>query len=140
MSTQRVTDLLGLSLLWYLPHLAEEALTGMHDDPILAAALSPFAALSPRHAVYLMFQAMLAVTLGTTFLFARGGGARLAVMATLGAALVAEGHHALRALAALRYNSGLVTSLPMPLLGVYVLRSVARGWPPPALLRSEQGP
>lgn len=34
--------LLGLALVLYLPHLAEEALLGMHDDPIIRAAWTHF--------------------------------------------------------------------------------------------------
>ncbi len=123
-----MTRLLAVGALLYAPHLAEEALTRMHDDPIIVAALAPLLTLEPRHAVYLMFQAMLLVTLGTTLLFARGGRARLLVLGALGLGLVAESHHVIRALVTLRYDSGLVTSLPMPLFGAIVLHTVGRAW------------
>jgi hypothetical protein len=116
--------LLGLALALYLPHLLDEALTGMHDDPLIVAAYAPLTHLGPRHAAYLVFQVTLALGLGATFLFACGGRARLAVMGVLGLALLAEAHHAVRALGTLSYDSGLVTSLPLPFLGALVVHHV----------------
>jgi hypothetical protein len=124
-----MTRLLAIATLLYLPHLAEEAMTGMHDDPIIALALAPLLTLAPRHAVYLMFQGMLLVTLTTTLMFARGGLTRLFVVGAVGLALLGESHHLCRALFTLRYNPGLVTSLPMPLFGAHLLRVVRRAWP-----------
>lgn len=124
-----MTRLLGVVAAVYMPHLTEEALTKMYDDPIIVALLAPFAELAPRHAAYLMFQAMLAVTLGAAFAFGLGGKPRIAVVAAFGVALLAEAHHLVRACVALHYNSGLLTSLPMPILGLYVLRRVTLAWP-----------
>jgi hypothetical protein len=118
-------ELLGLATAAYVPHLVEEALTGMHDDPLVVAALAGLAQLSTRHASYLVFQGMFVVVLASTLAFALGGRARLGVMSLLGVALVAEGHHVVRAGLTLRYDSGLLTSLPMPLLGAHVLKRVA---------------
>ena len=67
---------------------------------------------------------MLALALGMTFLVSLGGRARVSVMAALAFALVCESHHAVRALATLQYDSGLVTSLPMPIVGVLLMRKV----------------
>ena len=120
--------LLGWALVLYLPHMTEEALTQMHDDPLIVAALTPLLALSPRHAVYLMFQVMFLLALGGALLLAAGGRARLAVMSMIGLALLAEGHHALRACLTLHYDSGLVTSLPMPVFGAHLLRIIAGQW------------
>ena len=120
---------LALCLALYAPHLAEEALTGMHDDPIVVSVMAPLASLPPRHAAYLVFQVMLGLALAMTLLFSLGGPARLALMGALGAALLAEAHHAVRAVAAGAYNPGLVTSLPMPLVGAVVVARVARAWP-----------
>ena len=124
----KLTSLLALALACYVPHITEEALTGMHDDPGIVLALAPLASLSPRHAAYLTFQVMMLLLLATTLAFARGGKARLFVVGVLGASLVGEGHHLVHALFTLSYNSGLVTSLPMPLAGAFILRSVAREW------------
>ncbi len=130
-----LTTLFALALAVYLPHIAEEALTGMHDDPGIVLALSPLAGLSPRHAVYLTFQVMMLVTLVTALLVSRGGKPRLLVLAVLGVSLLGEAHHLVHALFTLQYNSGLVTSLPMPVVGVILLRRVLREWatPSPAL-------
>lgn len=124
--------LLALTLVLFVPHLVEEALTQMHDDPMMAAALAPFAELTSRHAAYLVFQLMLVLTLGVTLLFSLDGKARLLVMAALGVALVAEGHHLVRALFSLHYQSGLLTAFPMPLFGGYLLRRVVLAWRGPA--------
>jgi hypothetical protein len=127
-SRLQLIPLLGLATIVYLPHLAEEALTKMHDDPLIVSALAPLSQLSPRHAAYLVFQTMLALTLMTTFAFGKGGKWRLVVMAVIAVSLLAEGHHLVRAAMTLRYNSGLVTSLPMPALGAYLLYRVTRAW------------
>jgi hypothetical protein len=120
---------LALCFALYVPHLAEEALTRMHDDPIVVTAFEPLSGLSSRHAAYLVFQVMLVLAIGMTLVFSLGGRARLAVMVGLGLAFVAESHHALRAARGLAYNPGLFTSLPMPIVGAYVLGRVARAWP-----------
>jgi hypothetical protein len=123
-----MTRLLRIAFALYVPHLVEEGLTGMHDDALIVRAFEPLASLSPRHASYLVFQIMLAITLLTTFLFAAGGRQRLVVVSVIGFSLVAEAHHLLRALWTLHGNSGLVTSLPMPIFGVYMLRRVIQEW------------
>ena len=117
---------LAVCLALYVPHLAEEAMTRMHDDPLIVSAFEPLSGLSARHAAYLVFQIMLAMALGMTLLFSLGGRARLAVMAGLGVAMILEGHHALRAIRSLAYNPGLFTSLPMPFAGALVLARLAR--------------
>ena len=64
------------------------------------------------------------LALAMTVLFSLGGRGRDAVMITIAVALLSESHHVLRWLLSHEYNSGLLTSLPMPLLGAYILRSV----------------
>jgi hypothetical protein len=117
---------LAACLALYVPHLTEEAMTRMHDDPLIVSAFGPLSGLSARHAAYLVFQIMLAVALGMTLLFSLGGRSRLAVMAGLGVAMILEGHHALQAIRSFAYNPGLVTSLPMPFAGAIVLARLAR--------------
>lgn len=119
-----MTRWLGLCLLVYAPHLVEEAFTRVYDDRLIVSAFEPISHLSARHSTYLVFQVMLAVALGMTFLVSLGGRARVSVMAALAFALVCESHHAVRALATLQYDSGLVTSLPMPIVGVLLMRKV----------------
>jgi hypothetical protein len=116
-----------LVLVVYAPHLLEEHLTGMWNDPLIARALEPVAALPAREAAYATFQAMLIVALVMTYAFSRGGLARRAVLGSLAVALVCEAHHLVRAAATLSYNSGLLTALPMPILGGFLLwKLVAR--------------
>ncbi len=117
---------LGLALAVYVPHLLEEQLTGMVEEPFMVRALEPLAQLSPRAAGYVVFQGMLVLTLLTTYLFSLGGRARSVVLACLGLALVAEAHHLLRALATLDYNAGLWTAAPMPIVGALLLASLLR--------------
>lgn len=105
----------------YVPHLVEEALTGMHDDRLIVSAYTPLSRLEPRHATYLVFQIMMVVSLAMTLAWSRGGNARRAVIGVLGIALLAESHHSIRALATMSYDSGLVTSIPMPFIGALVL-------------------
>jgi len=120
------TRMLGASLLVYLPHLVEEALTRMYDDPLMVFALGPLATLSPRQAGYLVFQAMLLVTVATAYLVSLGGRWRTGVLLVLGLALVGEAHHLVRAAVTLHYNSGLATALPMPIVGYFILRACTR--------------
>jgi hypothetical protein len=112
--------------MFYVPHLLEEALTGMHDDAPIVTAYAWLASLGPRHAAYLVFQATFAVALSAVALVARGGRARAAVLAALGVALLGEGHHVVRALITTSYNPGLVTGLAMPCVGVFLLQSLHR--------------
>ena len=101
----------------YVPHLAEEYFTRMYDDPIIAYALAPLADWSPRHAAYLVFQIMLVLALAMTLAFAAGKLSRNFTMLALAFSLACESHHAVRWLLSGHYNSGLVTSFPMPVLG-----------------------
>ena len=119
-----MTRWLGLCLVLYAPHLVEEAFTRMYDDRLIVTAFEPFAQLSARHATYLVFQIMMAVALGMTFFFSLGGRPRQSVMAVLAFALICESHHVVRALFTLQYDSGLVTSLPMPVVGALLMRKV----------------
>jgi hypothetical protein len=119
-----VTRSLLLILAVYAPHLLEEALTGMYDDPIIVAAYAPLASLSARHAAYLVFQLMLVLALGMTLLATLGHRARSVLLGALAAALLGESHHILRALVTHAYNSGLVTATPMLVVGVLLARRV----------------
>jgi hypothetical protein len=108
-------------LVVYAPHLLEEHFTGMWNDALIVAAFEPLSGMPARQSAYLLFQLMLALSLGMTFLFRLGGKGRDFVMVGLAAALVAESHHIVRAIATHEYNSGLVTSLPMPVVGAVIL-------------------
>jgi Protein of unknown function with HXXEE motif len=117
---------LGLAFVAYLPHLVEEHFTKMYDDPILVSLFLPLASLPARQSAYLVFQAMLTVALAMTYLFSLGGRAQEAVMVGLAVGLVAESHHVVRWMLSHSYNSGLLTSFPMPVLGLLILRVVFR--------------
>ncbi len=119
-----MTRWLLLVLAVYVPHLVEEALTGMYDDAIIIAAFTPIASLSARHAAYVVFQSMLALSLGIALLTSLGGRAHVVLLAGLALSLLAESHHAVRALVTHTYNSGLVTSLWMPVVGAFLAREV----------------
>jgi hypothetical protein len=116
--------LLLLTLGVYAPHLIEEHLARMCDDPIIVAAFSVLSPMAPRQATYFVFQVMLVVALGMTSLFSLGGRWQQAVMVALAFSLLAESHHLLRWLATREYNPGLLTSLPMPVVGALILRAV----------------
>jgi hypothetical protein len=123
-------QVMRLCLLVYVPHMIEEYATGMYDDPLVVLAFTPLAHLAPRQATYLVFQVMMGVALGMSYLVSRGGRGRDLVIGGLALALIGEGHHVLRFAASQGYNPGLVTSLPMPVLGGLLLRALAgRPWP-----------
>lgn len=112
---------LGWISLVYLPHLLEEAMTGMHDDPIIVAAWAQLSGLEPRHATYLVFQFMLALLLATSLAWSHGPLLQRVVLTVLSLSLLAESHHLARAIASSTWNSGLATSLIMPFVGALVL-------------------
>lgn len=99
-------------------HLFEEAFTRMHEDPIIVAAYAPLAPLGARHAAYLVFQLAFASGLIATLLAASGPRPRLVLAFAFALILIGEAHHLLRALSTHHYLSGLLTSLPLPFLGV----------------------
>ena len=117
-----MTRSLSLALALFAAHLLEEALTGMHDDRLIVAAYAWLAPLGGRHAAYLVFQLTVLICLGAVFVYAHGIRGRRLLLAAFGLSLFAESHHAVRALATLSWNSGLVTSLPLPILGAMLLR------------------
>ncbi len=126
MTSREAGAWLGVCLAVYLPHLAEEAVTGMADDPVVAAAFAPLAGLPARRGAYLVFQGTLALALVLAWLVAREGTGRTLAMSALAVALVAESHHLGRALWSRAYVPGLWTSLPMPGVGVLLARALWR--------------
>ena len=104
----------------YAPHLLEEHFTRIWEDPLMAASLLPCADWSPQHALYCSFQITFALLCTMTLAFSFDGRPRNVVMAAFAVALLAESHHAIRFLISHHYNSGLVTSLPMPLVGALI--------------------
>jgi hypothetical protein len=113
--------LLFAALSVYAPHLLEEHLTRIDDEPWMASALRIFNASSPPHAAYLVFQIMLALALAMTLAFSLGGRPQRAVMGILGFSLLCESHHLLRFVGSHQYNSGLATAFPMPLVGALIV-------------------
>lgn len=110
----------------YAPHLLEEHVADMANDPIILAVTSPFMHVPVGEAMYATFQATLIFSLVMLALYAVGGWARMLVLAGLGVALLAEAHHLVRAALTLSWNAGLFTAAPMPLLGAALLSVVAR--------------
>jgi hypothetical protein len=108
----------------YAPHLFEEHFTGMADDPLIVFAFSHFQNENARHASYAVFQIMMMVTLVSTLLFSLGGAPKKFVMAVLAFSLLAESHHVVRFLISHHYNSGLLTALPMPVVGILIFRNL----------------
>ena len=109
----------------YLAHMLEEAFTGMHDDAPIVNAYALLAPLGERHAAYAVFQLTFAIMLGAVTLAARGERGKRAVLGALALALVAEGHHLVRAVLTASYNPGLLTALLLPFAGAGVLRALA---------------
>jgi hypothetical protein len=108
----------------YAPHLLEEHFTRMADDPLIVFAFSHFQNENARHASYAIFQIMLLVTLLSTLLFSLGGRPQKFVMAVLAFSLLAESHHVVRFLISHHYNSGLVSSFAMPVVGILIFRKL----------------
>ncbi len=113
-----------LGILAYAPHLLEEHLTGMWNDPLIVLAFAPLEDLPARQAAYLIFQVMLGLSLLMTYVFSQGDGGRRLILGGLALSLLCESHHVLRALATEAYNPGLLTVLPMPLLGAWILHQL----------------
>jgi len=118
--------LISLAICVYAPHLLEEYFTEMWRDPLLAPVLDGLTQWTPQHAAYFVFQVMLALLLTTTLLFGLGGKPQKAVLLVLGVSLLAESHHAIRFVVSHSYNSGLVSSLPMPIVGASIVLAIFR--------------
>ncbi len=116
--------LLFAAICVYAPHLLEEHFTRMADDPLIVSAFAAFENESARQASYAVFQIMLMVTLLSTLLFSLGGAPQKIVMSVLAFSLFAESHHAIRFLISHQYNSGLVTSFAMPIVGALIFRKL----------------
>jgi hypothetical protein len=121
-----------LALVVYAPHLLEEHLTGMWNDPLIVRAFAPLAALPARQAAYLLFQIMLGMSLLMTYAFSCGRAGRRIVLGAIAVALLCESHHVIRAVATHSYNSGLVSAWPMPALGAWILWKL-RSVPEPSM-------
>jgi hypothetical protein len=98
----------------------------MYDDPVIELAFRPLSHLAARQATYLVFQIMLMVSLGMTYLFSLGGRWRGAVMTVLAVSMLCELHHIVRWLFTFHYNPGLVTSVPMPFAGAVIIHGLVQ--------------
>lgn len=116
--------LLFAAICSYAPHLLEEHITRMADDPLIVFALSTLDHDSPRHAAYAVFQIMTMASLTMTLAFSLGGAPQKIVMAVLALSLLAESHHLIRFLISPHYNSGLFTAFPMPIVGILIFRNL----------------
>ncbi|HEY1957280.1 MAG TPA: hypothetical protein VGH28_16790 [Polyangiaceae bacterium] len=115
--------LVTIAVIADLAHLVEEALTGMHDDPLIASAWARLAPLGARHAAYLVFQITFALGIVACALVALG--ARRVVLFAFGLVLLGESHHILRAIYTHSWSSGLATSFALPLLGALLMKEIA---------------
>lgn len=104
--------------------MVEEYVTRIWDDPFLAPALHVFSSWSTSHAVYFTFQIIFALLCTTGLAASYAGTPRKLVMAAFGVALLAESHHAIRFSISHQYNSGLVTSFAMPVVGVLIFKKI----------------
>ncbi|MEO7111791.1 MAG: hypothetical protein ABI183_15220 [Polyangiaceae bacterium] len=116
--------LLFTAICVYAPHLLEEHVTHMADDPLIVFALSTLENVPARHASYAVFQIMMMLALTMTLLFSLGGAPRKIVMGLLAFSLLAESHHLVRFLISPHYNSGLLTALPMPVVGILIFQKL----------------
>jgi len=136
----------SVALAAYAPHLLEEHVSGMADEPWIRLVFEPLEQMPTPAAAYLVFQATFVLMLAMTALYALGGRARALVLFVLGLALLAESHHVVRALFTFEWNPGLLTAAPMPIVGFVLVRAVladraaglggpGRSSPPAARLR-----
>jgi hypothetical protein len=120
----RLWNPIAVVLGFYVLHLVEESLTGMSNDPLIVAAYALLAHLGGRHAAYLVFQITWALGLVMTLVYASGWRGRRLVIGVFALGLLAEAHHAMRALVQPPASPGLLTSLPLPILGALIARNL----------------
>lgn len=130
MISNRLKNLFGLSVLLFIVHGVEEIIMGFANiDSHVAFLFGSLVALPMLQALFILFQILIWLLLAVTYLLLRGEKWQLWAMIVVGIVFLYELHHLYKAVEVGGYYPGLITVLPLYIVGFFFwkeLISVAR--------------
>lgn len=120
MMTQRLKMIFGLSIPLFVLHGIEEYRAGFYRvDELYRFFFRPFLKMQGNQATFIVFQIMFWFLLSSSFLLLVSEHWRLRMLTVLGIVFVVELHHIWRAVISWSYYPGLITALPLSVVGFF---------------------
>jgi hypothetical protein len=126
MISNRLKILFGLSIPLLIAHGLEEIFTNFYIDSHVAFVFGWLTNLPAMEALFVLFQIMLWLTLIISYLLLLGPKWQFRLMLIPGIIFVYELHHAYKAIEIGGYYPGLVTAIPLYILGFFFLKELLK--------------
>ena len=127
--TKKLQKLFLFSIPLFIAHGLEEILTGFYNiDSQVAFWFGNLAKLPNTRALFLLFQIMFWLMLIIGYLLLLGPKWQLRLMFIPGIAFVYELHHLYKALGAGGYYSGIITAIPLYIIGFFFWKEFIQSW------------
>lgn len=132
MMTNKLKQLFLLSIPLFVAHGLEEMLTGLYNiDSHVAFMFGWLANLPTMQALFILFQVMLWLVLIVGYLLLRGPKWQLRLMFVVGFVFVYELHHLYKVVVTGGYYPGLLTAIPLYIVGYLFWKELLRNHKPP---------
>lgn len=130
MVSKKLVNIIGFSIPLFVAHGLEEYYAGFYiADPLFKFVLLFFKEMGFAQALFLELQIMLWITFLVLFLLLKNKKLLLLVLLNLfGAIFIIETHHLIHALLIGNYYPGLITSLPLLILGYIYWKELIKGY------------
>lgn len=125
MISSKLKIIFGLSIPFFIAHGLEEYSTDFYNiDSYSLFVFRPFAEMSVNQATFLLFQIMIWLLLGISFLFLSGPKWQLRLMMLPGLVYFFELHHIIKAISVGGYYPGVITALAFPIFVFFFWREL----------------
>lgn len=125
MISSKLKTIFGVSIPLFIAHGIEEYVVGFYDiDPYSLFVFRPFVEMSVNQATFLLFQVMVWLLLGISFLLISGAKWQSRLMFLPGLVYIFELHHIIKAIFAGGYYPGLITALGFPVIAFFFWREL----------------
>src|SRR3989344_1032719 len=129
MISRKLKIIFGLSIPLFVLHGIEEFYTGFYKaDRFTQFIFGPFEQMGVHDIMFLTFQVMFWLLLAVAFLMTLSERWRLRMMMVLGAVYILELHHIWKAIASWSYYPGLMTAIPLVIVGFFFWQELLKNW------------
>ncbi len=129
MISRKLKTIFGLSIPLFILHGIEEYRTGFYsDNKLYQFVFQPFLEMSWHQVMFATFQVMLWLLLIVSFLLVASERWRLRLMVVLGLVYVFELHHIWKAVVSWSYYPGLITAIPLIIVGFFFWKELLQNW------------
>ena len=125
MISSKLKNIFCISIPFFIAHGLEEYFTDFYNiDSYSLFVFRPFVEMSVNQATFLLFQIMIWLLFGITFLFLSGPKWQLRLMILPGLVYFFELHHVIKAISVGGYYPGLITALGFPIIAFFFWREL----------------